>query len=83
MIRCERNLRMPIYWVLDEKVKVVSCIGIRANVRSIIKDVGIDYWRRVTKEFIEEGRRGQLARTRQLTVPGIYRGHTFYGYVTE
>jgi hypothetical protein len=25
---------------------------------------------RVMKEFIEEGRRGQLARTRQLTVPG-------------
>lgn len=31
----------------------------------------------------EEGRRAQLARTRQLTVPGIYRGHTFYGHVTE
>ena len=38
---------------------------------------------KVSKEFIEEGRRAQLARTRQLTVPGIYRGHTFYGHVTE
>jgi acetone carboxylase alpha subunit len=83
VIRCERNLRMPIYWVLDEKAKVAACLEIREGVQDIIKEVGIDYWMRVMKEFIEEGRRGQLARTRQLTVPGIYRGHTFYGHVTE
>ena len=83
VIRCERNLRMPIYWVLDEKAKVASCIDMRENVKRIIDDVGIGYWRQVIKEFIEEGRRGQLARTQQLTVPGIYRGHTFYGHVTE
>ena len=83
VIRCERNLRMPIYWVLDEKAKVASCIDMRESVRAIIREVGIEYWRRVMKEFIEEGRRGQLLRTQQLTVPGIYRGHTFYGHVTE
>jgi acetone carboxylase, alpha subunit len=83
VIRCERNLRMPIYWVLDEKAKVASCISMREAVLNIVGEVGIDYWKRVMKEFIEEGRRGQLARTRQLTVPGVYRGHTFYGHVTE
>jgi acetone carboxylase alpha subunit len=83
VIRCERNLRMPIYWVLDEKAKVASCIEMREAVRGIISEVGLEYWKRVMKEFIEEGRRGQLARTRQLTVPGIYRGHTFYGHVTK
>jgi acetone carboxylase, alpha subunit len=83
IIRCERNLRMPIYWVLDEKAKVASCIEIREGVKSIIAELGLDYWQRVTKEFIEEGRRSQLARTRQLTVPGKYRAHTFYGHVTE
>ena len=55
----------------------------RESVRAIIAEIGIEYWRRVMKEFIEEGRRGQLLRTQQLTVPGIYRGHTFYGHVTE
>jgi acetone carboxylase alpha subunit len=83
IIRCERNLRMPIYWVLDEKAKVASCIEIREGVKSIIAELGLDYWQLVTKEFIEEGRRGQLARTRQLTVPGKYRAHTFYGHVTQ
>lgn len=83
VIRCERNLRMPIYWVLDEKAKVAACIEMRESVKEIIAEVGLPYWKRVMKEFIEEGRRSQLARTRQLTVPGIYRGHTFYGHVTE
>lgn len=83
VIRCERNLRMPIYWVLDEKAKVASCIDMRESVKHLISEIGLDYWMKVSKEFIEEGRRGQLARMRQLTVPGKYRGHTFYGHVTE
>lgn len=83
LIRCERNLRMPIYWILDEKAKIAACIEIREQVKALIDDIGIDYYRRACKEFIEEGRRVQLARTRQLTVPGRYRAHTFYGHVTE
>ncbi|MDX1103446.1 5-oxoprolinase [Sinorhizobium medicae] len=83
VIRSERNLRMPIYWVLDEKAKVAACIDMRENVKQLIEEIGLEYWQRLSKEFIEEGRRAQLARTRQLTVPGIYRGHTFYGHVTE
>ncbi|RVH10457.1 hydantoinase B/oxoprolinase family protein [Sinorhizobium meliloti] len=83
VIRCERNLRMPIYWVLDEKAKVAACIDMRESVKQLIDEVGLEYWQRLSKEFIEEGRRAQLARTRQLTVPGIYRGQTFYGHVTE
>lgn len=83
IIRCERNLRMPIYWVLDEKAKVAACIDMRESVKQLISEIGLGYWQQIAKEFIEEGRRAQLARTRQLTVPGIYRGHTFYGHVTE
>jgi acetone carboxylase alpha subunit len=83
VIRCERNLRMPIYWVLDEKAKVAACIDMRESVKELISEIGLEYWQQLSKEFIEEGRRAQLARTRQLTVPGKYRGHTFYGHVTE
>ncbi|MQA04946.1 MAG: 5-oxoprolinase [Streptosporangiales bacterium] len=83
LIRLERNLRMPIYWVLDEKAKVAACLEVREQVKELIDQIGIDYYKRATKEFIEEGRRAQLARVRQLTVPGTYRGHTFFGHVTE
>lgn len=82
VIRCERNLRMPICGVLDEKAKAASRIDMRESVKTLIDEIGLDTWMRVSKEFIEEGRRAQLARTRQLTVPGRYRGHTCYGHVT-
>lgn len=83
LIRLERNLRMPIYWVLDEKAKVAACLEVRDQVLDLVDQVGVDYYKQATKEFIEEGRRGQLSRMRQLTVPGRYRGHTFFGHVTE
>jgi acetone carboxylase alpha subunit len=42
VIRCERNLRMPIYWVLDEKAKVASCIDMRESVKQLISEIGLD-----------------------------------------
>ncbi len=83
LIRLERNLRMPIYWVLDEKAKVAACLEVRDQVVDLIEQIGVDYYKQATKEFIEEGRRAQLARVKQLTVPGRYRGHTFFGHITE
>src|SRR5699024_9929154 len=83
LIRLERNLRMPIYWVLDEKAKVAACLEVRDQVKELVEQIGVDYYKQATKEFIEEGRRAQLARVRQLTVPGRYRGHTFFRHVTE
>lgn len=83
MIRLERNLRMPIYWMLDEKAKVAACLEVRDQVKELIDEVGLDYYKQSTKEFIEEGRRAQLTRVQQLMVPGRYRGHTFYGHLTE
>lgn len=41
VIRYERNLRMPIYWVLDEKAKLASCIEMREAVKAIIGEVGL------------------------------------------
>lgn len=83
LIRLERNLRMPLYWVLDEKAKVAACLEVRDQVRELVNEIGLEYYKQATREFIEEGRRAQLARVRQLTVPGRYRGHTFFGHVTE
>lgn len=83
IIRCERNLRMPIYWVLDEKAKVAACLEMREQVKALIGEIGPKKYLRYCREFIEEGRRMQLARTRQLAVPGKYRSHAFYGHVTR
>ncbi|WP_262362460.1 hydantoinase B/oxoprolinase family protein [Oceanobacillus jeddahense] len=83
MIRLERNLRMPIYWMFDDKAKLAANLELRDQVKELIEEVGLDYYKRATREFIEEGRRSQLSRVKQLMVPGRYRGHTFYGHLTE
>ena len=81
VIRCERSLREPIYWIMDDKAKVSSCLEVRERVSELIDEIGADAYRKVVREFIEEGRRAQLDRMRLMTVPGRYRGVQFYGHV--
>ena len=81
LLRVERNVRTPIYWILDEKAKVSACLEIREKVLEIIRDVGVEYYKQATKELIEEGRRSHLERMKLMTVPGRYRGATFFGHL--
>lgn len=82
-IRCERNVRTPKYWILDEKARIGGCMDVRERVIDLIDQVGVDYFKRATKEYIEEGRRSHLARMRAMTVPGKYRGVRYLGILWE
>src|SRR5947208_11766965 len=53
LISVERNLRSPIYWILDEKAKVSACLEVRENVLEPVEEVGVDYFKRATKEYVE------------------------------
>jgi acetone carboxylase, alpha subunit len=83
LIRCEKNLRMPIYWILDEKAKVSACQEVREKVLEMIERFGVDYYLRATREFIEENRRGHLERVKTTLVPGTYRGVSHYASLYE
>jgi len=83
LLRVERNLRSPIYWILDEKAKVSACLEVRERVLELVAEEGLDYFQRAIKEFIEEGRRSHLERMHVETVPGRYRGATFFGHLYE
>src|SRR5699024_12155848 len=63
--------------------KVASWLEMREKVTELIDEVGLDYFKRTTREFIEEGRRSQLSQVQDLMVPGRYRGQNFYGHITE
>jgi acetone carboxylase alpha subunit len=82
IVRCERSLREPIYWIMDEKAKVSACLEVRDRVLELAREIGAEHYRAITSEFIEEGRRAQLERMRLMTVPGRYRGTSFFGHVT-
>jgi acetone carboxylase, alpha subunit len=79
LVRAERSLRTPIYWILDEKAKVSACLEVRDKVNELIDDLGTEYFKQAIHEYIEEGRRTHLERMKVQSVPGRYRGVTFYG----
>lgn len=72
-MRAEYNLRTPIYWILDTKSMVSACLEVRERISELIGQYGIDYYKRATRELIEESRRGHLERMKIMTVPGRYR----------
>jgi acetone carboxylase alpha subunit len=80
-IRCERNLRDPALFILDEKAKIAACFDVREKVGAIVAEYGLDYYQRANQEFIEEQRRGILARARTTLVPGRYRGIAHFAHL--
>lgn len=72
-IKIEFSLGLADLFLLDRKGAVAADIRVREEVKSMIREFGLDYFKQATRELIEEERRSQFARTRQRTVPGRYR----------
>ncbi|HYU60736.1 MAG TPA: hydantoinase B/oxoprolinase family protein [Solirubrobacterales bacterium] len=75
--RCETQTRAPMYYLLDEKTRLAGCHMIREAVERVILEVGIDPFKRFSREVVEEGRRSFKSRIREMTVPGRYRSPAF------
>ena len=78
--RCERRVRTPMYWKLDERARVAGCHMIRRAVHELIQKEGIDAYKTFIREVIEEGRLTFQDKIRSLTVPGRYRAPSFSEY---
>lgn len=72
-IKIETSLDLADLFLLDRKGAIAANIRVREEVKSIIREFGLDYFKRAIRELIEEERRAQVARIRQRTVPGRYR----------
>lgn len=72
-IMIERCTRAPHFWLLDERARMAGCCLIRESVKEIIREFGIDYYRKATCELIEESRRTFLENAKQRLFPGTYR----------
>jgi len=75
--RCRKQTRAPMYYLLDERTRLAGCHMIRDAVERIIREEGIDRFKRFSREVIEEGRRSFKSRIREMTVPGRYRAASF------
>jgi len=76
-IRCQKAVRTPLYWDLDEKCRVAGCYIIRDAVLKFIEEEGIDYYKEFIREVIEDGRRIFIQRVKERLVPGRYRAVQF------
>jgi acetone carboxylase alpha subunit len=73
-----RNTRSPAYWLMDERARIAGCRIIRDSVKEIIDSFGLEYYKKATRELIEEARRGIKNKIRQVLFPGRYKGVAFY-----
>jgi len=71
--RIKNNCRQPDILLLDRKAALAADIKVREEIKALIGEVGIDYYRQATQELIEIERRAQLERVKRRTVPGRLR----------
>ena len=72
--RIRFSVRLPELWLMDVRARCAGNIMIRQEVKEIIEEVGIEYYRQATRELIEEERTAQLERVKIQLIPGRYRG---------
>ena len=77
---CRHSVRTPFLWTLDEKTRLAGCHRIRDVVLDLIRTEGVDTYKQLVREAIEEGRRATHQRVRQQLVPGVYRSPAFIDY---
>jgi N-methylhydantoinase B/oxoprolinase/acetone carboxylase alpha subunit/acetone carboxylase gamma subunit len=78
LLRCQKQTRAPMYYLLDERTRLAGCHMIREAVERVILEEGIDRFKRFSREVIEDGRRSFKSRIREMTVPGRYRSTTAF-----
>ena len=75
--RCYTAVRLPFYWVLDEKCRISGCHIIREAVRKLVAEEGLDTYKRFTREVLEDTRQAFVNRIKEFMVPGVYQFPSF------
>src|SRR5207253_1826066 len=77
LIRCQKQTRAPMYYLLDERTRLAGCHMIREAVERVILEEGVDTYKQFVREVIEDGRRSFQSRVKEMLVPGRYRAPAF------
>jgi acetone carboxylase alpha subunit len=75
--------RTPDFLKLDEKTRMTGCLMIRDSVKELIARTGIETFKQLSREAIEDGRRGFRSRIQETMLPGTYRGVSFVDALYE
>lgn len=72
-----RRTRSGSLNILDSKMRLAGCAMIHKGIHEIIQEFGLDYYKRATREVIEESRRMVMDNIHALMIPGTYTGAAF------
>jgi N-methylhydantoinase B/oxoprolinase/acetone carboxylase alpha subunit len=76
-MRIRSRTRVPDWVMGDARGRLAGCITIRQRVIGLIEKYGLDYFRDVMREYIEDSRRYAVARVKSQAVPGRIRKSNF------
>jgi N-methylhydantoinase B/oxoprolinase/acetone carboxylase alpha subunit len=76
-MRVQSRTRMPDWVLGDARGRLAGMITIREKVVEVIEKFGIDFFRDVIREYVEDGRRYAMKRVKSQTVPGRIRKSNF------
>ena len=69
----DRGVRSSISWLADNRAKLTGNLIIREKVKELLAEVGLDMYRKVCREYIEDTRRATHEKVRRSLFPGRYR----------
>jgi len=76
-MRMRSRTRTPEFVLGDARGRLAGCLTIRDRVITLIEKYGLDYFKDVTREYIEDSRRYAVARVKTQGVPGRMRKSNF------
>lgn len=72
-ILVDRSVRASVWWLLDTRAKMAGVKLMRDAVGALIDEYGLDYYRGVGEEYIEDTRQATVEKIRSVLHPGRYR----------
>lgn len=69
----DRGVRSSISWLADNRAKLTGNLIIREKVKDLLSEVGLEMYRKVCREYIEDTRRATHEKVRRSLFPGRYR----------
>ncbi|MFD1564534.1 hydantoinase B/oxoprolinase family protein [Haloarchaeobius amylolyticus] len=75
--------RTPDFLKLDERTRMTGCLMVRQSVKAMIDEHGVETFKQLAREAVEDGRRGFRSRIKRTMLPGTYRGASFVDALYE
>lgn len=75
--------RMPFFFLLDTKARIAGCHMARQGILKLVERFGVDTFKELIREFIEDSRQYANARIKAQTIPGRIRRRSTKDIICE